>query len=200
MRIDPADTGNADDASYVVAPAPIAASVVCGARDGAGDVVALTGVATVPALVIGLAVGIGYALFIVARHREQSVDPEADAGVGVGVGGDRVDGVFRVPPRGVPVVSSRVGRVAFPSSPQAWMLTADRLTGSLTTMVTVIGLGGTASLKAHEGGTVVRRNPARRPPRPGRYARVTGCPLASSPVDVGRLDDLPELPGVGRTW
>ncbi|MFJ8039803.1 MMPL family transporter [Kitasatospora sp. NPDC096147] len=38
----------------------------------------LTSTATVLALMIGLAVGIDYALFIISRHREQLADPEAD--------------------------------------------------------------------------------------------------------------------------
>ncbi|GAA1183232.1 RND superfamily putative drug exporter [Kitasatospora gansuensis] len=38
----------------------------------------MTNTATVLALMIGLAVGIDYALFIIARHREQLADPEAD--------------------------------------------------------------------------------------------------------------------------
>ncbi|MET9290863.1 MMPL family transporter [Streptomyces sp. NPDC003077] len=38
----------------------------------------MTGTATALALMIGLAVGIDYALFIIARHREQLADPDAD--------------------------------------------------------------------------------------------------------------------------
>ncbi|MFI5527312.1 MMPL family transporter [Kitasatospora sp. NPDC051853] len=38
----------------------------------------LTSTATVLALMIGLAVGIDYALFIISRHREQLADPEAE--------------------------------------------------------------------------------------------------------------------------
>ncbi|WP_457028986.1 MMPL family transporter [Kitasatospora sp. P5_F3] len=38
----------------------------------------MTNTATVLALMIGLAVGIDYALFIISRHREQLADPEAD--------------------------------------------------------------------------------------------------------------------------
>ncbi|GGX90221.1 membrane protein [Streptomyces minutiscleroticus] len=38
----------------------------------------MTGTATVLALMIGLAVGIDYALFIIARHREQLAEPGAD--------------------------------------------------------------------------------------------------------------------------
>ncbi|WP_260334491.1 MMPL family transporter [Streptomyces beigongshangae] len=40
--------------------------------------VEMTSTATVLALMIGLAVGIDYALFILSRHREQLADPEAD--------------------------------------------------------------------------------------------------------------------------
>jgi RND superfamily putative drug exporter len=40
--------------------------------------VEMTSTATVLALMIGLAVGIDYALFIISRHREQLVDPEQD--------------------------------------------------------------------------------------------------------------------------
>ncbi|MFJ4923392.1 MMPL family transporter [Streptomyces sp. NPDC088725] len=40
--------------------------------------VQMTSTATVLALMVGLAVGIDYALFIVSRHREQLVDPETD--------------------------------------------------------------------------------------------------------------------------
>ncbi|GAA2253890.1 hypothetical protein GCM10010145_22270 [Streptomyces ruber] len=40
--------------------------------------VEMTGTATVLALMIGLAVGIDYALFIIARHREQLTDPATD--------------------------------------------------------------------------------------------------------------------------
>ncbi|MFF3934881.1 MMPL family transporter [Streptomyces phaeofaciens] len=40
--------------------------------------VEMTSTATVLALMIGLAVGIDYALFIIARHREQLADPEQD--------------------------------------------------------------------------------------------------------------------------
>ncbi|WP_035858141.1 MMPL family transporter [Kitasatospora cheerisanensis] len=42
------------------------------------NVVEMTGTATVLALMIGLAVGIDYALFIIARHREQLADPDTD--------------------------------------------------------------------------------------------------------------------------
>ncbi|MFG2819132.1 MMPL family transporter [Kitasatospora sp. NPDC048365] len=42
------------------------------------NVVDMTNTATVLALMIGLAVGIDYALFIVARHREQLAEPGAD--------------------------------------------------------------------------------------------------------------------------
>ncbi|ROR46565.1 MMPL family transporter [Kitasatospora cineracea] len=44
----------------------------------AANVVEMTSTATALALMIGLAVGIDYALFIIARHREQLADPEAD--------------------------------------------------------------------------------------------------------------------------
>ncbi|MER7911463.1 MMPL family transporter [Streptomyces sp. NPDC096068] len=40
--------------------------------------VEMTGTATVLALMIGLAVGIDYALFVISRHREQLADPDAD--------------------------------------------------------------------------------------------------------------------------
>ncbi|MFD7569268.1 MULTISPECIES: MMPL family transporter [Streptomyces] len=40
--------------------------------------VQMTGTATVLALMIGLAVGIDYALFVISRHREQLSDPEMD--------------------------------------------------------------------------------------------------------------------------
>ncbi|MFE5730502.1 MMPL family transporter [Streptomyces sp. NPDC056528] len=40
--------------------------------------VQMTGTATVLALMIGLAVGIDYALFVISRHREQLSDPETD--------------------------------------------------------------------------------------------------------------------------
>ncbi|MFE2585826.1 MMPL family transporter [Streptomyces sp. NPDC059378] len=40
--------------------------------------VTMTGTATTLALMIGLAVGIDYALFVISRHREQLADPEAD--------------------------------------------------------------------------------------------------------------------------
>ncbi|MER6677447.1 MMPL family transporter [Streptomyces sp. NPDC000983] len=40
--------------------------------------VEMTGTATTLALMIGLAVGIDYALFVISRHREQLADPEAD--------------------------------------------------------------------------------------------------------------------------
>ncbi|MGW1202611.1 MMPL family transporter [Streptomyces cyaneofuscatus] len=40
--------------------------------------VEMTGTATVLALMIGLAVGIDYALFVISRHREQLADPETD--------------------------------------------------------------------------------------------------------------------------
>ncbi|MFJ9516894.1 MMPL family transporter [Kitasatospora sp. NPDC101801] len=40
--------------------------------------VEMTNTATVLALMIGLAVGIDYALFIISRHREQLADPDAD--------------------------------------------------------------------------------------------------------------------------
>ncbi|MFE5481134.1 MMPL family transporter [Streptomyces sp. NPDC056527] len=40
--------------------------------------VQMTGTATVLALMIGLAVGIDYALFVISRHREQLTDPETD--------------------------------------------------------------------------------------------------------------------------
>ncbi|MFJ5927088.1 MMPL family transporter [Kitasatospora sp. NPDC092948] len=48
---------------------------------GAGlfaNVVEMTGTATVLALMIGLAVGIDYALFIIARHREQLAEPGSE--------------------------------------------------------------------------------------------------------------------------
>ncbi|MFF9512388.1 hypothetical protein ACF1BU_37895 [Streptomyces sp. NPDC014724] len=48
----------------------------------------------------------------------------------------------RTPPALVEEASTTLGI----DSPQAWTLTADRLTGSLTTRVTVTGPGGTASL------------------------------------------------------
>ncbi|GAA3827957.1 MMPL family transporter [Streptomyces coacervatus] len=41
--------------------------------------VEITGTSTVLALMIGLAVGIDYALFIISRHREQLADPDMDA-------------------------------------------------------------------------------------------------------------------------
>ncbi|MGW0585207.1 MMPL family transporter, partial [Streptomyces sp. NPDC002920] len=41
--------------------------------------VSITGTSTVLALMIGLAVGIDYALFIISRHREQLADPDMDA-------------------------------------------------------------------------------------------------------------------------
>ncbi|NNN32279.1 MMPL family transporter [Streptomyces sp. S3(2020)] len=41
--------------------------------------VSITGTSTVLALMIGLAVGIDYALFIISRHREQLADPGMDA-------------------------------------------------------------------------------------------------------------------------
>lgn len=40
--------------------------------------VEMTGTATVLALMIGLAVGIDYALFVISRHREQLADPDTD--------------------------------------------------------------------------------------------------------------------------
>ncbi|MFE0674545.1 MMPL family transporter [Streptomyces sp. NPDC058867] len=40
--------------------------------------VEMTGTATTLALMIGLAVGIDYALFVISRHREQLADPETD--------------------------------------------------------------------------------------------------------------------------
>ncbi|MFD9124141.1 MMPL family transporter [Kitasatospora sp. NPDC059571] len=40
--------------------------------------VQMTGTATVLALMIGLAVGIDYALFVISRHREQLADPDTD--------------------------------------------------------------------------------------------------------------------------
>ncbi|MFJ5280904.1 MMPL family transporter [Streptomyces parvulus] len=40
--------------------------------------VEMTGTATVLALMIGLAVGIDYALFVISRHREQLADPDVD--------------------------------------------------------------------------------------------------------------------------
>ncbi|MFJ3778212.1 MMPL family transporter [Streptomyces sp. NPDC090075] len=40
--------------------------------------VSITGTSTVLALMIGLAVGIDYALFIISRHREQLTDPDMD--------------------------------------------------------------------------------------------------------------------------
>ncbi|MFG2693360.1 MMPL family transporter [Kitasatospora sp. NPDC048407] len=42
------------------------------------NVVEMTNTATVLALMIGLAVGIDYALFIIARHREQLADPDSE--------------------------------------------------------------------------------------------------------------------------
>ncbi|MGW1211543.1 MMPL family transporter [Streptomyces sp. NPDC002499] len=44
----------------------------------------MTSTATVLALMIGLAVGIDYALFIVSRHREQLADPEQDVSDSIG--------------------------------------------------------------------------------------------------------------------
>ncbi len=46
--------------------------------------VQLTNTATVLALMIGLAVGIDYALFIVSRHREQLADPDAEVHDSIG--------------------------------------------------------------------------------------------------------------------
>ncbi|WP_406005021.1 hypothetical protein OG440_01705 [Streptomyces sp. NBC_00637] len=47
------------------------------------------------------------------------------------------------------------------AAPQAWQLTAEGLTGSLTLRITVTGPDGTAILEADGAGTVVRRTPAR---------------------------------------
>ncbi|MEU9874603.1 hypothetical protein [Streptomyces phaeochromogenes] len=44
-------------------------------------------------------------------------------------------------------------------SPQTWQITAERLTGSLTIRVGVMGAEGTASLEADGQGKVVRRTP-----------------------------------------
>ncbi|GAA1500956.1 MMPL family transporter [Kitasatospora kazusensis] len=66
---------------------------------GVGGVLALTGVATVSqtaitlALMIGLAVGIDYALFILSRHRSQlaeGTDPEESAALATGTAGGAV--------------------------------------------------------------------------------------------------------------
>jgi len=97
--------------SLLTAGMPLLSALI-GVAVGLGGVLALTGAATISstaltlALMIALAVGIDYALFIVTRHRSQlsqGVDPSESAALAVGTAGSAV--VFA----GLTVVIAMVG-------------------------------------------------------------------------------------------
>ncbi|MCG7204756.1 MMPL family transporter [Streptomyces arenae] len=89
--------------------------------------VEMTSTATVLALMIGLAVGIDYALFIISRHREQLADPEQDV----------EDSIARA-------VATAGGAVVFAGATVIIALTALAVTG--IPFLTVMGLAAAATV------------------------------------------------------
>ncbi|WP_405812203.1 MMPL family transporter [Streptomyces sp. NBC_01520] len=126
----------------------------------------MTSTATVLALMIGLAVGIDYALFIIARHREQLADPDTDV----------EDSIARA-------VATAGSAVVFAGATVVIALAALAVTG--IPFLTVMGLAAAATVlvavliavslvPAALGLLGERLRPRRRSPRPGRKERTPG--------------------------
>ncbi|MGC0313754.1 MMPL family transporter [Kitasatospora acidiphila] len=153
--------------SLVTAGLPLL-SALAGVATAIAGVLALAGVTTISstarslALMIGLAVGIDYALFIVSRHRAQlahGADPEESAALAVGTAGSAV--VFA----GLTVVIAMVGLsvVGIPFltvmglSAAGAVLTAVLV--ATTLLPALLGFAG-ARLKPRQGSRAMRREQA----------------------------------------
>ncbi|MFJ9706227.1 MMPL family transporter [Streptomyces sp. NPDC101234] len=128
--------------------------------------VSITGTSTVLALMIGLAVGIDYALFIISRHREQLTDPDMDV----------EDSIARA-------VATAGNAVVFAGATVIIALAALAATG--IPFLAVMGLSAAATVliavliavslvPAVLGLFGERLRPRARKPRPGRRERVPG--------------------------
>ncbi|MER6081368.1 MMPL family transporter [Streptomyces sp. NPDC001833] len=129
--------------------------------------VSITGTSTVLALMIGLAVGIDYALFIISRHREQLADPDMDA----------EESIARA-------VATAGSAVVFAGATVIIALAALSATG--IPFLAVMGLSAAATVliavliaislvPAVLGLFGERLRPRARSPRPGRRERVPGA-------------------------
>ncbi|MGW7255712.1 MMPL family transporter [Streptomyces sp. NPDC054834] len=147
--------------------------------------VQMTNTATVLALMLGLAVGIDYALFIVARHREQLAEPGSDIG----------DSVARA-------VATAGSAVLFAGVTVVVALSALTITG--IPFLTVMGLAAAATVlvailvaltlvpavlslageRLRPRGNTARRGPADRPRTAGTWGSAWGRAVTKAPWAV----------------
>jgi RND superfamily putative drug exporter len=165
--------------SFVVAGLPLLTAVI-----GVGLSMALIFVATafasissttpLLALMLGLAVGIDYALFIAARHQDQvrdGVDPEESAARATGTAGSAV--VFA----GVTVLIALIG-LSFAGIP---FLTTMGIAASVAVAIAVlVAVTLTPAMLGLVKGRIVGR-PRRRPPRSGSIRGCGSCRSIRSP-------------------
>ena len=176
--------------SFVVAGLPLLTAVL-GVGISMAGIFAATAFATVSsttpllALMLGLAVGIDYALFIMARHQDQvreGVDPEESASRAVGTAGSAV--VFA----GVTVLIALIG-LSFAGIP---FLTTMGIAASVAVAIAVaIAVTLTPALLGFMKGKVVGR--PRREPKPKKGQKVAAPRRGFSDRWVGGVTKHPVL-------
>lgn len=176
--------------SFVVAGLPLLTAVL-GVGISMAGIFAATAFATVSsttpllALMLGLAVGIDYALFIMARHQDQvrdGVDPEESAARAVGTAGSAV--VFA----GVTVLIALIG-LGFAGIP---FLTTMGIAASVAVAIAVaIAVTLTPALLGFMKGKVVGR--PRRAPKPKKGQKVAAPRRGFSDRWVGGVTKHPVL-------
>ena len=149
--------------------------------------VEMTNTATVLATMVGLAVGIDYALFIVSRHREQITDPtmtvEESIGRAIGTAGSAVTfagvtviiALSALSVTGIPFLAT-MGLAA-----AATVLLAVLI--ALTLVPAVLSYAGDR-LRPRGGSAVRPGGRVRRDPQPGRLGLAWGRGIARAPVVV----------------